>query len=199
MTHTTRESWLRAACEALEPTLKSAGVGLADVRVSCGWPARGALSRVKRVIGECWHWSGTKDGQSHVFVSPVLDDPVETIGSLLHELIHAALPSKVKHGRQFARVALACGLEGKPTATVVGQGLRDRLHAEVLPNLGLYPHRALDFTAKPKQSTRMVLWLCGCAEPPKVRAAAKSGLDAMCNKCGMCLARADDKHEDGED
>ena len=94
MTHTTRESWLRAACEALEPTLRAADVGLADVRVSCGWPARGALSRVKRVIGECWHSSGNKDGQSHVFVSPVLDDPVEVIGSLLHELIHAALPSQ---------------------------------------------------------------------------------------------------------
>ena len=190
MTHTTRESWLTEACKLLEPTLQLAGVRLADVRVSCGWPARGALSRAKRRIGECWHGSNEfQAGIGQVFVSPCLDQPVEVLATLLHELIHAALPAKAKHGKGFAKVALRAGLEGKPTATVAGQSLTERLNADVLPVLGEYPHVKLDATSKLKtQTTRMRLYECECVPDKeagttnKVRCAS----DNLLATCGVC-------------
>lgn len=35
--------------------------------------------------------------------------------------------------------------------------------------------------------SRLILWLCECPKPAKVRAAAASGLDATCNKCKAAL------------
>ena len=179
-THTTREAWLLEASNLLAPILKDADLGLGDVRVSCGWPARGALARSKRRVGECWPAGLNKDGQSHVFVSPCKDDALEVLGILLHELIHAALPAKVGHKGPFTRAAKACGLEGKPTQTVVGEPLAARLNAEIIPALGLYPHVAIDTSTKPKQGTRLRLYECQC--PVKVRVASDE-FDATCNVC----------------
>lgn len=189
MNHDTREAWLRAATVHLRPIVDKAGALVPEVQVSCGWPARGALARSKRRVGECWHGSANKDGQSHVFVSPCLDNAVEVVGCLLHELIHASLPLKVKHGRAFAKLALACGLEGKPTATTVGSVLAKRINAEILPALGPYPHQAIDASNRPKQKTRMLLWVCQCEPPVKVRAAARSRFNATCNECGTVFAQ----------
>lgn len=36
--------------------------------------------------------------------------------------------------------------------------------------------------------SRLVLWLCGCQDAPKVRAARSAALDATCNKCKVKLA-----------
>ena len=193
MIHDTRESWLRHAGQLLtEHVLTPAGYTPGEYRVSCGWPARGALAKVKRTLGECWAHENNKDKQSHVFVSPVLDNPAEVTAVLLHELLHASLPAKAKHGKTFAKAAVKCGLEGKPTSTVAGQVLAERINAEMLPLLGAYPHSAIDATLRPKQKTRMLLWQCAC--PVKVRAAAKSGFNATCNVCYSPFARQDDEH-----
>ena len=178
-THTTREAWLVGASSLLAPILKDAGLELSAVRVSCGWPAKGALAR-KRRVGECWPAALNKDGQSHVFVSPCKDDPADVLGILLHELIHAALPAKVGHKGPFARAARACGLEGKPSETTVGAGLAARLNVEVVPALGPYPHQAIDASRRPKQRTRLRLYECAC--PVKVRV-ARDEFDATCNVC----------------
>lgn len=180
MTHETREAWLQAATRALEPILREGGLGLTDVRVSCGWPARGALSQHNRRVGECWHGAHNQDGQGHIFVSPCKDNPVEVLGILLHELAHAALPAKVKHSRTFAAVVHKMGLEGKPSTTVVGETLAVRLNTEIRPVLGPYPHRAIDASAQSKQGTRLRLYECQC--PVKVRVASDT-FDATCNVC----------------
>ena len=182
MTHTTREAWLQAACTLVAPILDQGGVtALSDVRVSCGWPARGALSMTRRSMGECWHGENNKDHLAHVFVSPCLEDACEVVGVLVHELIHASLPPKTGHKAAFARAAMACGLDGKPTATTVGDALAKRINAEILPALGSYPHQAIDRSARKPQRTRLLLWECAC--PVKVRAAERSGFDATCNVC----------------
>ena len=187
----TREAWLTQAATLLNGIILEAGTTPAEsVRVSCGWPARGALSRGKRRIGECWPGENNADQHSHVFVSPVLDKPVQVLETLLHELIHAALPAKVKHNKRFAKVAHATGLVGKPTATVAGDALVARLHEQVTPALGPYPHQSIDATTKLKQTTRMRLYECQCdpvqakaeGRTAKVRAATDK-LDATCNVC----------------
>ena len=181
MPHVTREAWLQEACGLLESTLLQADLGLADVRVSCGWPSRGAMSRAKRRIGECWHGQTNKDGHAHVFVSPCLESPVEVIATLLHELIHATLPAKVKHSRTFANAAKRCGLDGKPTATVSGETLTARINAEMLPVLGPYPHSAIDASlGRKKQTTRLRKWTCPCGRIARV---ASDDWHATCNDC----------------
>ena len=180
-THTTREAWLVAAMAPLSKMMGvKAGLVPGSVRVSCGWPAKGALATRKRRVGECWPASLNKDQQSHVFVSPCLDEPVEVLGTLLHELIHAALPAKTGHKGPFARAAKLCGLEGKPSATTVSEALATHLNTDVLPELGPYPHQAIDASLRPKQKTRLRLYECQC--PVKVRVASDE-FDATCNVC----------------
>lgn len=185
MTHETRESWLLAAARALDPVLQGADLGVGDIRVSCGWPARGALSSSKRRVGECWPGSLNKDGQAHIFVSPCKDNSIDVLGILLHELIHAALPAKVRHGPTFARAAKRVGLTGKPTATVVGEELAVRLNTMAAP-LGPYPHSAIDAQQRTKQTTRLRLYLCACTPGQgitnKVRVASDTW-QATCDRC----------------
>lgn len=197
--HDTRESWLKHATQLLVPILEQGGVTpAATVQVSCGWPARGALSRAKRRVGECWHHEGNKDHQSHVFVSPCLEEPVEVVGCLLHEIIHAALPLKAKHGGQFARVARACGLAGKPSATTVGEQLATRINAEILPVLGPYPHQAIDASARKPQKTRLRLWECECDPPVKARVASDH-FQATCDVCEVAFVMQTPKEQEASE
>lgn len=195
MAHTTRESWLVAAADALAPLLHEAKLQPAPLRLSCGWPARGALSPTKRRIGECWPMDRAQsDGHAHVFVSPYIAEPVEVLGTLLHELVHASLPAKAKHGRTFAKACRVVGLEGKPTETVAGETLVARLNADILPALGEYPHASIDASTRPKQGTRMRLYECECLPDrdagitSKVRVASDCW-DATCNLCNSPFVR----------
>ena len=202
MLHETREAWLVAAVTQLRPVLGDAQLVPGNIRVSCGWPARGALSPSKRRIGECWPAEQNEDGYSHVFVSPLLAEPISVVGTLLHELIHASLPAKCKHNKRFAKAALSCGLEGKPTATSVGGKLAERINARILPTLGDYPHQSIDAKPKPKQGTRLRLYECECIPDKeqgitnKVRVASDNW-QATCGRCEVILRRVDVKGEGG--
>lgn len=125
-----------------------------DIRVSVGFPSRS----VRKVIGQCWHPDSAADGVPQVFVSPLLDDPVEVLAVLAHELLHAINHADGKHGHgaPFAALAKPLGLEGKMTATVPGDELKAELKL-VADKLGEYPHKALDLgMLAPKQTTRML-------------------------------------------
>lgn len=160
---------MKEAVKALPDELKLEGFLLpADIPnsllVSCGFPSKLALSRKKRRIGECWHGG---EANPQVFVSPLLDKPLNVLAILVHELLHVTLPPKAGHKGAFKRAMKEAGLEGKPTATNAGEKLTRRLN--MLANtLGAYPHRALDATdlERKKQTTRLRLYLCQC-EPDK--------------------------------
>ncbi len=198
MIHTTRESWLQDAASRLNTLIDAAGTTPAvNVRVSCGWPARGALAKVKRRVGECWPGEHNTDHRGHVFVSPCVDKPLEVLAILLHELIHAALPAKAKHGKGFAKVCAKVGLEGKPTSTVAGAALATRLHADIIPSLGDYPHVAIDATVLKKQSTRMRLYECQCVPTPVTVRTASDSLDATCNTCAALFVLQSGHDDEG--
>lgn len=153
-----REQWLENAVRALAPVFAEAGILLPTVRVSCGFPK----GNVRKVIGQCWNSKSAGDGVAQIFVTPFLSDSVEVLAILVHELIHAVDDCQSGHKGDFVKMMKVIGLEGKATATVAGEGLRETLKGLVADGLGDYPHASLVEGEGPvkKQGTRMLKVEC---------------------------------------
>ena len=134
-----RENWLNQLALACNDRFIELGHKLPSFRVSCGFTSKG--NKGKR-IGECWSSACSKDAHHEIFVSPILDEPLKVAGTLVHELIHAAVGLQHKHAGDFKTMALAIGLEGKMTATTEGQVFIDFI-TPILATLGAYPHAQL--------------------------------------------------------
>jgi hypothetical protein len=162
----TREEWLENAVVALKPLFDEIDVELPKVRVSVGWPSQGGLKSKGRVIGQCWKTTVATDGVAQMFLSPMLDEPLLLLATLVHELIHAVDDCESGHRGAFAKMARGIGLEGKMTATVAGKELEEKLVGIFMEQLGPFPHAAINFEelekerAKTKQSTRMIKLEC---------------------------------------
>jgi hypothetical protein len=156
-----REVWLHTFIAAAAPKFAELGFPIPDeVRASIGFTSKGRRSNR---VGECWDRSASGDQHFEMFIVPTLGDTAEIAGILTHELVHAAVGLKAKHGAKFRKAATALGLEGKMTATTTGPAW----HAwadPVLKAIGPYPAKALvsgmGSTAGPKQGTRMIK--CDC-------------------------------------
>lgn len=157
----TREEWLVEGVAELAPLFEQIGETIPDVKVSVGWP--GGSGRKNSVIGQAWSKAASADGVAQVFVSPVLDDSVRVLDVLTHEIVHVIDENASGHKGNFARIAKAVGLEGKMTATVAGEGLKDALTV-IADRLGAYPHAALAASqgadGPKKQGTRMLKVEC---------------------------------------
>lgn len=155
--YTTREEWLTAGTVLLEPLFVEAGLTVGPARVSVGFPVGKGGRNGGKIIGQC-HYAAT-DGVPQLFIHPTLTDPVHVLATLAHELTHAYLPVGTGHRKPFAVAVKALGLDGKPTATVPGDGFK-AVATEVLDLLGEYPHAALDTSNLPKQGTRLIRCEC---------------------------------------
>ena len=206
-TKDTREGWLLRACDTMNPWLKQAGAGATPkYRVSVGWPLGGRAKQKEgkgsHRIGECFCSSASKDGTHEMFISPLLDDPILVLATLYHELIHAYVGIKAKHGPDFKVVAVKAGLEGKMTATLPGKELTDKLKV-LAKELGPYPHASLGTGGdrlKPKQGTRMLKVECpGCGY--SVRTTQKwLDVGTPTCPCGKQMVGPDgDEDDDGEE
>lgn len=156
----TREEWLISFIDAMRPDFDAIGRPIpANVRATCGWPSKSALSAKKRRIGEAWPTSCSADEAHEIFISPCLASLEEVGATLVHELVHTAVGCKHGHKTPFRRAALAIGLEGKMTSTHAGEALLARIR-EVGQQIGEYPHAKLDMSMVKKQSTRMLKIEC---------------------------------------
>jgi hypothetical protein len=168
--HETREAWLVAAIAALAPMFTELGHDVPAVRVSVGFP--GGRGNRASVIGQCWHGTAAEDGVGQIFVSHVLGDAVRVLDVLAHEMVHAVnhAAGETGHGRPFAKIAKALGLEGKMTATVAGEALKAKL-GEIAAEMGEYPHAALTtaVASVKKQGTRQLKVECPSGSGYKVR------------------------------
>jgi hypothetical protein len=127
-----------------------------NVRVSCSFPSHA----IRKTIGEAWSETASEDNAHETFISPVLSDPIEVLSVLLHELVHHAVGVQHGHRAPFKRLAVACGLEGKMTATHAGEELTKTLKT-MAETLGEYPHKTLNpGIGRKKQSTRLVKCEC---------------------------------------
>lgn len=159
-----REQWLNEGVLALSPMFNRLNKKIPDkLRVSCGWPSKGAFGASRKTIGECWNYQYSSTGHHELFISPAIADPIKVLATLVHEVIHAAVGVEEKHAGMFKIVAVAMGLEGKMTATVPGARLMDDLKA-IHKKLGDYPHTAIDKTDKEKEKkpSSMIKAECKC-------------------------------------
>jgi len=199
-THPTRESWLQNFVAFWQPHSEKLGYPLPEVRVSCGFPSRGGLSTKKRTLGQCWSWEASTSGVHEIFISPLIDDPIEALAVLVHELGHAAVGVKEKHGKTFGAYCKAAGLIGKPASTSASPELEHFLRAN-LEALGEYPHHKLD-PSKIEKETKAAAGRFLKAECPEckytIRTTAKwlkVGLPQCC--CGTKMV-GPDIDSDGE-
>jgi hypothetical protein len=181
-----RETWLTKATEKMTPMLAEHGYTVPKVRVSCGWPSKGATSARSRRIGECWHGQCIADGTREIFISPTLADPAEVAGVLIHELGHAVLPEGAGHGATFGKFCRTLGLSMPATSATPEAELAAKL-AKLLKPLGDYPHAKLTPGAGKKQSTRLRKIECPeCGYTARVTAKwIDVGLPTCCCGCEM--------------
>ena len=155
-----RESYINALATELRPLFHSKGATLPDnIRYTCGWPSKGAGSRRRKTVGQCFDPSASKDNHHEIIIGMSLDDPMEVAHVLAHELCHAIVGTKHGHKGPFRKLALAIGLEGKMTATTAGQEFKRYIQPS-LDRLGEYPHAELDYSSVKKQGTRMIKAEC---------------------------------------
>ena len=148
--------WLRAAADALREGFEASGLPLpASIRFGFSTKGKGT-----RKTGGCWHSSASADGAYEVFVRADQGNPLDILGILVRELVHAALPVEDSHGKRFKAAAARIGLVGKMRAAVPGRLLEARL-GHLLDDLGPLPHAALDLTwsafGKPKRQVGRML------------------------------------------
>jgi len=158
----TREQWLNDFSKRYAKEFAKHGHPLPPHRISCGWPSKGAMSKKRRSVGECWDKKASAHNVYEIFISPFLQEPIDVASTLLHELIHAAVGNECGHKGAFKRLALALGLEGPMRSTEPGKLLEERLNT-LCKKIGDYPHASIDKTTAKKQGTRMIKLECvGC-------------------------------------
>lgn len=181
-----RETWLLRARDLMSGWFAECGATFpTNVRVSCGFPSKSALTAKRRRIGEAWSSACSGDTHFELFISPVLGEPVEVLATLIHEMVHAAVGLKAGHGPGFRRVAEGLGLEGKMTATVPGEHLTARLRM-VIERLGAYPHAELKSmtNGRKTEATRMLKACCpSCGYTVRV---TRKWIDAGLPTCSKC-------------
>lgn len=159
-----REAWLNAAVFEFKPFFLGQGLTVPELYVSCGFPSRNATSIKKRYIGECWSGLQSADKKPQLFISPFLVDPIApggVLATLAHEIIHATIGCEAKHGPRFVKAMKKVGLEGKPTATVAGELMLEKM-TRISEKIGPYPHSELKLIKERKiQTTRMLKCVCG--------------------------------------
>lgn len=138
-THTTREGWLVAAVAALDKRFFAEnGYELPEkLQVSCGFP-KGS----PKAIGQCFDPKVSADGTTHMFISPTLGERVmRVLDTLLHEMVHASVGIKCKHGGAFRGLMLEFGFTGKLKSVGAEPGTELYKTLEVIAGrLGKYPH-----------------------------------------------------------
>jgi len=157
----TRELWLQNAVDMVEPIFKNKGYKIPKIQVSCGFPSTG--NKTKH-IGQCWGRSSTSDGVNQLFISPVLDEPVQVLDTLVHELVHAIDDCIHHHGPEFKKIATDVGLQGPMREASAGPWLKEHL-TSIAKQLGKYPHSKINLAHSSSKKTG-----------PRPR--------AKCKKCG---------------
>lgn len=190
-TFPTREQWLNEAILQFRGIYETHGLSIpARIYTSCGLPSRGAFSPTRRVLGQCWHPAASTDGSPHIFISPVIEEGLDALGVLLHELVHSCLTPEAKHGPVFKAAAHKVGLtEGKPKSAAPGKDLTRICEDVILNRLGKYPHAALlppDKIAGKADKCRMIKIACANEHEEYVLRGSRKVIALGLPDCPIC-------------
>ena len=145
-------------------------------------------------MGQCFCSSVSKTKIHEIFISPLLDQPGDVSGTLVHEMAHVAAGIPAGHGSRFVKVCRHVGLtNGKPTNVMPGEALADRL-AKLTESLGIYPHSAIVPRVKEvvvKPPPLRLECVCGC----KVSMTAKDAETFLLPICGCGVPFVRDQPE----
>ena len=162
-----REAWLTEAAQfilddIIKPQMPQGWHPATDFRVALGYAPRSTAR--SKTIAVCIASAASADGVNEIFVTPAIDDSIDILAALSHEMIHYSDDCESGHKNHFARLARAIGLEGKLTSTTAGEVLTQQLQ-DIVATLGYIPHGKIDLgKAKAKQSTRMIKVACPADE-----------------------------------
>jgi len=158
-TNTNRETWLLKATNQLQSKVFTP-VNLTiphDVKISCGFAIGSRAGAKKMTLGVCHPRSHSEDSVNEIFMSPQIDDSIQTLGTLAHELIHAIDDCKSGHGKAFRDMAHAIGLTGKMTSTTETPELVEILKT-IVADLGEYPHAKLNLISVQNRERVTLKW-----------------------------------------
>lgn len=167
--HETREGWMLAAAARMRElvfTTEDVDFVVPEFRVSVGWP-KGKRSTTN-VIGECFNTANFEDKVPQIYISPILEDPLEILGCLAHEMIHALDDCQNGHRGHFAYVFKRIGMVGKKTQCEIGEDLK-LVMKTIIEELGEYPHSKMGRgsgkkSGPKKQASRMFKVKCPNAD-----------------------------------
>jgi hypothetical protein len=181
-----REEWLEAAVEKLKPFFKSYNQTVPEnVSVSCGWPGG---SNPLKTIGQCWDFERSKRKHYEIFISPMLDTPLDSRGvlsTLVHELIHAIVGIDKKHKKEFKDVVLRVGLVGRMTSTEASEELLSKLNP-ISEELGEYPHGSVLPKEKSKKERQKNIVKAHCPQCDYEIKVKKEHLEKGIPLCPVC-------------
>jgi len=155
-----RESWLTDLAIEVVPFFK--GFKLEPFKLTMGWPISRGKPGKTQVIGECHGIESSTGGVHELFISPVIDKPLQVAGVVCHELAHVAAGIEAQHKGKFLKVCKHVGLTiGKPTHVMPGEKLNESLK-RITERLGKYPHKAMKLVTIPKKPGSGVKLVCEC-------------------------------------
>lgn len=192
-----REAWLTLVAQRILDIYKESGFTSPKFRITCGWPSVKPLAVSRYRIGECHGPKSSRDGAYEIFITPLLGvkESLEIAGVVAHELVHAIVGIRAKHGNTFLRIGNALGLTcGKATSLSPGLALSGRL-SEIIKELPPYPHSGMVCSKKPikknkpnnKETQNLPFECVGCGCRITVeRDYAEEGHIPLC-RCGQCF------------
>jgi hypothetical protein len=144
--HKYAETWLNEAVDLLRPIFKDAGYEIPPVHVSVGFGMDGYKPRAKKnTIAVCHARCMTSDGINEIYISPIVHEPVEVLGILVHELIHAVDDCKSGHGEQFQKISQELGSpDNLSVPSEIWRRSIDR-YRKIADQLGRYPRSGVNY------------------------------------------------------
>tara|TARA_R110002012_G_scaffold98434_4_gene236031 strand:+ start:1037 stop:1675 length:639 start_codon:yes stop_codon:yes gene_type:complete len=193
-----RETWLNIMIDKAVPMFDKAGFKISDIRgklkVSCSMMVGQRKSSKFGAIGQHLPTAWNKEQNHEMLISPTLEDGVQVVGVLIHEMCHAIqshlyhdekgrLTVKA-HGKEFRKIAIAVGLEGKMTATTESPELKIKIE-KWISEIGKYPHSEINLKGRKKQGVRNLKVQCQSCEW-SFRTSNKNILLMASTKCLCC-------------
>jgi predicted SprT family Zn-dependent metalloprotease len=185
----TREEWLEAAVEIFRPRFEATLCIFKlppKVRVSVGFPPKGAMSRNRKCLGVCTRRNATVDHIPQIYLNPVIEETGGERGYLsvlIHELIHAC--GIENHGKDFKLMGESLGLEGKMRSSYASQWLQEDFKY-IAEQLGDFPHVPVIPVLQLSKPDKCRIHKCACPECGYTVRVSKKWIDVALPECPVC-------------